>query len=78
MARPDLQLHTGDQGLRIDHLRKSYRKRVVIRDVTMKVDQGEVAALLGPNGSGKTTTFYAVAGLVVPEGGKVTVDGRDV
>ena len=78
MARPDLQLHAGDQGLRIDHLRKSYRKRVVIRDVTMKVDQGEVAALLGPNGSGKTTTFYAVAGLVVPEGGKVTVDGRDV
>jgi lipopolysaccharide export system ATP-binding protein len=76
-----LQIHDGDpdqRGLRIDNLRKSYKKRVVIRDVTMKVDQGEVAALLGPNGSGKTTTFYAVAGLVVPEGGTVRIDGRNV
>lgn len=78
MATPDLTLHPGDQGLRIDNLRKSYKKRVVIRDVTMKVDQGEVAALLGPNGSGKTTTFYAIAGLVTPEGGSVRIDGRDV
>ncbi|GGE44669.1 ABC transporter ATP-binding protein [Primorskyibacter flagellatus] len=81
MAKPTLQIHDGDpdqRGLRIDNLRKSYKKRVVIRDVTMKVDQGEVAALLGPNGSGKTTTFYAVAGLVVPEGGTVKIDGRNV
>lgn len=81
MAKPTLQIHDGDpdqRGLRIDNLRKSYKKRVVIRDVTMKVDQGEVAALLGPNGSGKTTTFYAVAGLVVPEGGTVRIDGRNV
>ncbi len=40
--------------------------------------RGEVVALLGPNGSGKTTCFYAVAGLVTPEGGSVTIDGRDV
>mgnify|MGYP001627753745 CR=1 FL=1 len=78
MTKPDLKIHQGDTGLRIEHLRKSYKKRVVIRDVTMQVDRGEVAALLGPNGSGKTTTFYAVAGLVVPEGGQVTIDGRNV
>ena len=51
-------------GLEVKGLRKSYRKRVVIRDVSMSLQQGEVVALLGPNGSGKTTTFYAVAGLI--------------
>ena len=74
---PDLKLTEGGSGLRVDHLRKSYRKRVVIRDVSLKVDRGEVAALLGPNGSGKTTSFYAIAGLVNPESGQVTIDGRD-
>ncbi|APX22446.1 MAG: LPS export ABC transporter ATP-binding protein [Rhodobacteraceae bacterium] len=77
MTRPDLTVTEGDSGLRVRHLRKSYRKRVVIRDVTLDLDRGEVVALLGPNGSGKTTTFYAVAGLVNPEGGQVTIDGRD-
>ncbi|MEP4196344.1 MAG: LPS export ABC transporter ATP-binding protein [Aliishimia sp.] len=77
MARPDLSITEGAKGLRINHLRKAYRKKVVIRDVTMSLDQGEVIALLGPNGSGKTTTFYSIAGLVTPEGGKVIVDGTD-
>ena len=44
----------------------------------MKLDRGEVVALLGPNGSGKTTTFYSIAGLVTPEAGTVVVDGTDV
>ena len=44
----------------------------------MELNRGEVVALLGPNGSGKTTTFYAVAGLVTPEGGTVVLDGTDV
>ncbi|ARC90395.1 LPS export ABC transporter ATP-binding protein [Rhodovulum sp. MB263] len=65
-------------GLRIVDLRKSYRRRPVIRDVSLRLDRGEVVALLGPNGSGKTTCFYAVAGLLTPEGGKVLLDGRDV
>ncbi|KHQ53487.1 LPS export ABC transporter ATP-binding protein [Mameliella alba] len=77
MARPDLSVTEGDSGLRVEHLRKSYRKRVVIRDVSLRVDRGEVAALLGPNGSGKTTSFYAIAGLVNPEGGQVLIDGYD-
>tara|TARA_R110000787_G_scaffold25155_1_gene70780 strand:+ start:1462 stop:2223 length:762 start_codon:yes stop_codon:yes gene_type:complete len=75
---PDLKIAEGSSGLKIEHLRKSYRKKTVIRDFSMHLDRGEVVALLGPNGSGKTTTFYAIAGLVTPEGGTVTVDGKDV
>ncbi len=71
---------TGSQGkgLSINSLRKSYRRKVVIRDVSMNVSRGEAVALLGPNGSGKTTTFYAVAGLIYPDGGRVTLEGEDV
>ena len=75
---PDLQVTQGDVGLRVQNLRKSYRKRLVIRDVSLTLGRGEVVALLGPNGSGKTTCFYAIAGLVTPEGGQVIIDGRDV
>lgn len=78
MAKPDLSITTGDAGLRIQNLRKSYKRRPVIRDVSMHLNRGEVVALLGPNGSGKTTCFYAIAGLVSPEGGQVIIDGRDV
>ena len=76
--RPELTVTEGASGLRIENLRKSYRKKVVIRDVSMKLDRGEVVALLGPNGSGKTTCFYSIAGLVSPEGGRVVLDGTDV
>lgn len=75
---PLLTVQDGNAGLRIVNLRKSYRKRPVIRDVSMDLGRGEVVALLGPNGSGKTTCFYAIAGLVTPEGGRVIIDGRDV
>jgi len=78
MTAPELTLTQGNSGLQIEHLRKSFRKKVVIRDVTMSLDRGEVVALLGPNGSGKTTCFYAIAGLIFPEAGSVTIDGRDV
>jgi lipopolysaccharide export system ATP-binding protein len=73
-----LTLTEGRAGLHVVHLRKSYRRRPVIRDVTLHLMRGEVVALLGPNGSGKTTCFYAIAGLVTPEGGQVILDGRDV
>ena len=75
---PALTVQDGDAGLQIINLRKSYRKRLVISDVSLDLGRGEVVALLGPNGSGKTTCFYAIAGLVTPEGGKVIIDGRDV
>jgi lipopolysaccharide export system ATP-binding protein len=75
---PDLTVTEGNVGLKVTNLRKSYSKRLVIRDVSLELGRGEVVALLGPNGSGKTTCFYSIAGLVTPEGGNVTVDGRDV
>jgi lipopolysaccharide export system ATP-binding protein len=75
---PPLTVTDGSAGLRIRHLRKSYKRRPVIRDVSMDLDRGEVVALLGPNGSGKTTCFYSIAGLVTPEGGQVIIDGKDV
>ena len=78
MAEYTFEVAEGQGGLNIESLRKSYRKRLVIRDVSMQLHRGEVVALLGPNGSGKTTCFYSIAGLVTPEGGKVIVDGRDV
>jgi lipopolysaccharide export system ATP-binding protein len=78
MERPKLELRSGTSGLRVRKLRKSYRRRLVIRDVSLDLDRGEVVALLGPNGSGKTTCFYAIAGLVPAEGGEVSIDGRDV
>ncbi len=78
MTKPELHIAHESSGLSVENLRKSYNKRVVIRDVSINMKQGEVVALLGPNGSGKTTTFYAMAGLIYPEGGHVIIDGRDV
>ncbi|MDN5567151.1 MAG: LPS export ABC transporter ATP-binding protein [Paracoccus sp. (in: a-proteobacteria)] len=67
----------GATGLDVRNLRKSYRNRLVIRDVSVSLNRGEVVALLGPNGSGKTTCFYCIAGLVTPDAGQVMIDGRD-
>lgn len=78
MAKHKLTVTEGSSGLRIEHLRKSFRKKMVIRDVSMTLQRGEVVALLGPNGSGKTTTFYTIAGLIFPEAGTVTIDGQNV
>ena len=78
MAQHPFEVSEGQSGLRIVSLRKSYRKRLVIRDVSIHLNPGEIVALLGPNGSGKTTCFYSIAGLVTPEGGQVVLNGRDV
>lgn len=77
-SAPDLTVTEGSLGLRVKNLRKSYKKRVVIRDFSMQLDRGEVVALLGPNGSGKTTVFYMICGLIFPEGGHVIADGREI
>jgi lipopolysaccharide export system ATP-binding protein len=78
MTRPELRIAEGSSGLVVSNLRKSYRKRPIIRDVSLRLDRGEVVALLGPNGSGKTTCFYAIAGLIATESGRVSINGRDV
>ena len=78
MVSTDLRVESSSAGLQVIGLRKSYRKRPIIRDVSLELARGEVVALLGPNGSGKTTCFYSIAGLVNPEGGQVLVEGRDV
>ena len=78
MAQHSFKVSEGQGGLNIVSLRKSYQKRLVIRDVSIQLNRGEIVALLGPNGSGKTTCFYSIAGLVIPEGGQVILNGRDV
>jgi len=57
---------------------KSYRRRKVVSDVSVSVQQGEVVGLLGPNGAGKTTSFYMIVGLVSPDSGRVMLDDEDI
>jgi len=64
--------------LRAEGLKKSYRKRSVVSDVSLTVESGEVVGLLGPNGAGKTTCFYMILGLVPIDSGKVMLDGQDL
>jgi lipopolysaccharide export system ATP-binding protein len=57
---------------------KVYKKRPVVRNVTISVRRGEAVGLLGPNGAGKTTTFYMIVGLVRPDNGYISLDGQDI
>jgi lipopolysaccharide export system ATP-binding protein len=66
------------EGLVAYNLCKRYRKRPVLRDVTVGVKRGEAVGLLGPNGAGKTTCFYIMTGLVAAESGSIYLDGQDV
>lgn len=60
------------------NLVKEYRKRRVVNDISLEVNQGEIVGLLGPNGAGKTTTFYMIVGLVKPNSGQVFLDQQDI
>lgn len=62
----------------VQHLQKSYKKRAVVKDVSMTVQSGEVVGLLGPNGAGKTTSFYMMVGLVPADGGSIELDGQEI
>jgi lipopolysaccharide export system ATP-binding protein len=66
------------QTLSTDEIGKSYRGRRVVNGVTLHINQGEVVGLLGPNGAGKTTTFYMIVGLVMPDEGRVLMDGQEI
>ena len=65
-------------GLVVEHIMKRYKKRPVLRDVSLTVKRGEAVGLLGPNGAGKTTSFYIVTGLIDPDQGRIMLDGRDI
>jgi lipopolysaccharide export system ATP-binding protein len=64
--------------LRAENLVKKYKSRVVVKGVSVQVEQGEIVGLLGPNGAGKTTTFYMTVGLVQPNSGKIYLDDEDI
>lgn len=64
--------------LRAEHLKKRYKSRTVVQDVSFALNSGEVVGLLGPNGAGKTTCFYMIVGLVATDGGRIEIDGADI
>ncbi len=59
-------------------LAKTYRRRQVVKSVSLEVESGEVVGLLGPNGAGKTTSFHMIVGLVAPDAGRITIDDADI
>ncbi len=75
-APPRLVAETS--GLVASHLGKRYKKRPVLRDVSLSVNRGEAVGLLGPNGAGKTTCFYLITGLIGADTGTITLDGHDI
>jgi lipopolysaccharide export system ATP-binding protein len=64
--------------LRASHLRKSYRGRVVVEDLSLQVESGEIVGLLGPNGAGKSTSFYMIVGLVSADSGSIMLNDTDL
>jgi lipopolysaccharide export system ATP-binding protein len=68
----------GSSRLTVSRLQKRYGKRLVVKDVSLTVEAGEVVGLLGPNGAGKTTCFYMVVGLVPLDGGSIDLDGQSI
>jgi lipopolysaccharide export system ATP-binding protein len=62
----------------VENLRKSYKTRTVVQDISLRINSGEVVGLLGPNGAGKTTSFYMMVGLVPLDAGRILLDGRDL
>lgn len=65
-------------GLYVENIGKTYRKRPVVKGVSLRLNRGEVAGLLGPNGAGKTTCFYMITGLVEADYGRILLDGEDI
>src|SRR5512134_3572837 len=68
----------GEGWLTVHDVQKTYRKRMVVKGVSLAVARGESVGLLGPNGAGKTTVFYMITGLVPADAGRITIDGQDV
>jgi lipopolysaccharide export system ATP-binding protein len=68
----------GEGWLTVEQVQKTYKKRMVVKGVSLAVGRGESVGLLGPNGAGKTTVFYMITGLVPADNGRITIDGQDV
>ncbi len=66
------------EGLSAERLGKRYRRRPILRDVSLRVRRGEAVGLLGPNGAGKTTCFYLITGLLSPDAGRISIDGHEI
>lgn len=64
--------------LKAENLKKKYKTRTVVNDVSVQVSQGEIVGLLGPNGAGKTTSFYMIVGLIKPNEGHIYLDGEEI
>ena len=64
--------------LKANNIFKTYKRRKVVNDISLEVNQGEIVGLLGPNGAGKTTTFYMIVGLIKPESGVISIDSYDL
>ena len=64
--------------LSAEHLIKKYKKRTVVNNISVTVEQGEIVGMLGPNGAGKTTSFYMIVGLIKPNDGHIFLDSEDV
>ena len=75
----DINVNTDEAAvLRTENLVKRYGNRTVVNNVSFNVKQGEIVGLLGPNGAGKTTSFYMTTGLVIPNGGRIFLDGKEI
>src|SRR5580765_480808 len=76
--RPIPRVIEGSQGLTVTRIGKSFRRRPVVRSVSLTLKRGEVVGLLGPNGAGKTTCFYLITGLLKPDSGTIELDGHEI
>ncbi len=77
-TKPALKDDAPGDGLVVEHIGKTFRGRMVVKDISLRLGRGEVAGLLGPNGAGKTTCFYMITGLIQADQGRILLDGIDI
>ena len=73
-----IEQEAATSGLIDENIGKTYKKRAVVQNVSLRVHRGEAVGLLGPNGAGKTTSFYMIVGLIQPDTGTIKLDGADI
>ena len=73
-----IEQEAATSGLIAENIGKTYKKRAVVQNVSLRVHRGEAVGLLGPNGAGKTTSFYMIVGLIQPDTGTIKLDGADI